>query len=291
MPGLNQTAIYVRDDMELGNAPKEIFEKYWQRYQNDRQRFSNNVKSFVEKNEDWISRSGYQPYKWLFILPLLITTTVIFGILAIITSLIFTPRTGGIFGVIWARVNSFFTPMTVHVVGAKNIDPATSYVIVSNHQSMYDIYVLYGWLGVDFKWVMKKELGNVPVLGLACKILGHIFIDRSDTKSAVETINAAKTKIVNGTCVLFFPEGTRSGDGEMRQFKKGAFKFAIDFGKPILPVTINGSRNILPKGSLDLMPGGVTMTIHKPISVDGYNEENMNILMDRTKMVIGASLD
>ena len=95
----------------------------------------------------------------------------------------------------------------------------------------------------------------------------------------------------NGTCVLFFPEGTRSSDGEMRQFKKGAFKFAIDFGKPILPVTINGSRNILPKGSLDLMPGGVTMTIHKPISVNGYNEENMNILMDRTKMVIGASLD
>ncbi|MGO9213519.1 MAG: lysophospholipid acyltransferase family protein, partial [Syntrophales bacterium] len=236
-------------------------------------------------------RASYQPYKWLFIFPLLITTTLICGVFAIIFALLFTPRIGTIWGVIWARINSFFTPMTVQVVGAENIEPGTSYVIAANHQSHYDIYVLYGWLGVDFKWVMKKELGNIPVLGLACKVLGHIFIDRSDTKSAVETINAAKTKIVNGTCVLFFPEGTRSGDGKMRQFKKGAFKFAIDLGKPVLPITINGTRNILPKGSLDLMPGGVTIIIHKPISVNGYNEENMNMLMDRTRMIINASLD
>ena len=144
---------------------------------------------------------------------------------------------------------------------------------------------------MDFKWVMKKELEQVPVLGLACKVLGHIYIDRSDTKSAVETINAARTKIVNGTCVLFFPEGTRSGDGKIRPFKKGAFKMAMDLGIPVLPVTINGTRNILPKGSLDLTPGGATLTIHKPLPVKGYHEENLTELMDRTRMIINGSLD
>ncbi|HUN54415.1 MAG TPA: lysophospholipid acyltransferase family protein [Smithella sp.] len=277
--------------MELGNAPKEIFEKYRQLYLDNQQRFSTNLRSFVEKSEDRVARASYQPYKWLFILPLLLATTFVFGICAMITSLLLTPRAGGIFAVMWARVNSFFTPMAVNVNGAKNIKPGTSYVIISNHQSMYDIYVLYGWLGVDFKWVMKKELERVPVLGLACRILGHIYIDRSNPQGAVETIRAAKTKIVNGTSVLFFPEGTRSDDGALRPFKKGAFKMALDLGIPILPVTINGTRNVLPKKTLDLMPGGATMTIHQPISVADYREENINELMERARLVINSSLD
>ena len=276
--------------MGLGDEAKEIFEEYRQRFLENRQRFSDSVKVLAEK-KDWITRTSYQPYKWLFILPLLIITTFVCGILAIITSLLLTPRTGGMFAVLWARINSFFTPMTVTVIGAENIEHGTSYVITSNHQSMYDIYVLYGWLGIDFKWVMKKELEQVPVLGLACKVLGHIYIDRSDSKSAVETIKAAKAKIVNGTSVLFFPEGTRSGDGKIKPFKKGAFKMATDLKIPILPVTINGTRNILPKGSLDLMPGGVTMIINKPISAEGYHEKNIHELMERTRIIINASLD
>jgi 1-acyl-sn-glycerol-3-phosphate acyltransferase len=277
--------------MGLENEAREFFVKYRQRYLDNRQRFSDSFNKTLAEKKDWVMRVSYQPYKWIFMVPLLLVTTFVCGVLAIFTSLLISERRGSIFGVIWARINSFFTPMTVHVAGAENMEPGASYVIVSNHQSMYDIYVLYGWIGVDFKWVMKKELENVPVLGLACKVLGHIYIDRSDTKSAVETINAAKSKIVNGTCVLFFPEGTRSGDGKIKPFKKGAFKFAIDLGIPVLPVTINGTRNILPKGSMDLMPGGVNLIIHKPISVKGYNEENMGMLMDRTRMTINASLD
>ena len=277
--------------MRLTNTARELFAEYWQRYSTDRQRFSSKLKSFAERSESWITHTSYQPYKWLVVAPVLILTTLICGILAIVASLLFTPRAGKIFAIFWARTNSFFTPMNVNVVGAENIEPGTSYVITSNHQSHYDIYVLYGWLGIDFKWVMKKELEKVPVLGFACKVLGHIYIDRADTKSAVETINAAKTKIVDGTSVLFFPEGTRSSDGKIQSFKKGAFKFALDLGIPILPITINGTRKVLPKGSLDLMPGGATMIIHEPISVKDYHEENMNELMDRTRMIINTSLD
>ncbi len=277
--------------MGLVNTAKVFFEEYRQRYLGDRRRFSNNLKLFAEKNEAWATRIAYQPYKWFFILPLLILSTFICGTLAMIVSILFNPRMGGFFGVAWARINSFFAPMTVNVIGAENIKPGASYVICANHQSHYDIYVLYGWLGIDFKWVMKKELEKVPILGVACKVLGHIFIDRSDSKSAIETINAAKTKIVNGTSVVFFPEGSRSGDGTIKPFKKGAFRMAIDLGLPVLPVTINGTKKVLPKGGIDLKPGGVTMIIHEPISVTGYSEENLNELMDKTRMIINASLD
>lgn len=277
--------------MGLGSAAKDFIEEYRQRYFNDRRRFSNNLKLFAEKSEGWVTRIAYQPYKWLFILPLLVVSTFVCGTLAMVFAILVNPRVGSYFGMVWARINSFFTPMTVTIVGAENMRPDSSYVITANHQSLYDIYVLYGWLGVDFKWVMKKELEKVPVLGPACKMLGHIFIDRSDTKKAVETINAAKTKIVNGTSVVFFPEGSRSGDGIIKPFKKGAFKMALDLGLPVLPVTISGTRKILPKGGINLKPGGVTMTIHEPIPVKDYSEENMAELMERTRIVINSSLD
>ena len=277
--------------MGLVNTAKDFIEEYRQRYLGDGRKFAGNLKLFAEKSEGLVTRIAYQPYKWLFILPLLIISTFVCGTLAAIVALSISPRTGGFFAVLWARINSFFCPMTVTVTGAENIDPGTSYVITANHQSHYDIYVLYGWLGVDFKWVMKKELEKVPVLGPACKALGHIFIDRSDSKSAIETINAAKAKIVNGTSVVFFPEGSRSDDGLIKPFKKGAFRMAIDLGLPVLPVTINGTRKILPKGSIDLRPGGVTMTISKPICVKGYSDENLTELMDKTRMIISSSLD
>jgi 1-acyl-sn-glycerol-3-phosphate acyltransferase len=218
-------------------------------------------------------------------------TTFVCGILALVTSLVISPAVGRIFAVMWARLNSFFTPMTVNVIGAENMEPDASYVIIANHQSLYDIYALYGWLGRDFKWVMKKELELVPVLGIACKALGHIFIDRADSRAAVDTINAAKEKIRNGTSVFFFPEGSRSSDGKVGPFKKGAFKMAIDLGLPVLPVTLNGTRDILPKGGADLMPGAVTMIIHKPVSVKNYHEKNLKKLMDKTRISIISALE
>jgi len=277
--------------MGWGNGAKEFFEEYRQRYLNDGRKIVGNFRTFIEKIETRATRVAYQPYKWLVVLPLLVLSTLILGICAMLVSFVVNPRIGSYFGVIWARFNSFFTPMTVYKSGTENMEPGVSYVITANHQSLYDIYVLYGWMGVDFKWVMKKELEKVPVLGPACKMLGHIFIDRSDTQKAVETINAAKKKIVNGTSVIFFPEGSRSVDGVMKPFKKGAFKMALDLGLPILPVTISGTREILPKGSIDLRPGGVTMTIHKPISVKNYTEETITDLMDKTRAVMNSTLE
>lgn len=238
-----------------------------------------------------ILRILYQPYKWLIFLPLVALSTLIFGSLAVILVFIVNPKTASILsGMPWARFNAIMTPVLVKVTGRENLDKKKSYVIISNHQSQYDILLVYGWLGVDFKWVMKMELRKVPALGIACEKLGHIFIDRSNPGSAVASLKAAKKKIRNGTSVMFFPEGTRSRDGKAGVFKKGAFKTAIDLEVPILPITITGTRDILPAWTMDLFPGRAEMIIHKPIDIAGYNEDNLQTLIDKARDIIISGL-
>jgi len=229
----------------------------------------------------------YQPYTYLVFGPVLGLTTAIDGTLVLSLVDFFKPRTvSRIFGVSWARINSFVTPMRVKVYGRENIDPHQSYVIVSNHQSHFDIFVLYGWIGIDFKWVMKLSLLKIPFLGPACDKLEHIYIDRSNTAAALASLNQAKKRITGGTSVLFFPEGTRSPDGKLLPFKKGAFKMALDLGLPLLPITIEGTRQILPKGTIDLFPGKATLTIHPPLPISGHSEATIGELMEQARRVI-----
>lgn len=234
-------------------------------------------------------RKLYKIYAWLIFAPILGISTAFFGAATVILLFFLKPRqVSTLCGKSWARVNSFFTPMRVAVMGRENVDPHQSYVIVSNHQSQFDIFVLYGWLDIDFKWVMKMELRKVPVIGIACERLGHIYVDRSNRDAALASINAAKQRIVDGTSVLFFPEGTRSRDRHMRPFKKGAFRMALDLQLPILPITIQGTRDILPSDTLDLYPGRATMIIHPPIDIDPYDNSRLKELIERTREVIAA---
>jgi len=229
----------------------------------------------------------YQPYKWLVYIPFFCLSTVIFGAIAAILAFLINDRVASFAGgVIWARLNSWMTPIFVNVSGREHIDIKQSYVVIVNHQSAFDIFVLYGFLNINFKWVMKQELRKLPGIGIGCEKVGHIFIDRADHESAIKTLNVAKKKIVNGTSVIFFPEGTRSPDGIIRGFKKGAFKMALDLDLPILPVTIIGTKEILPNKTLDLFPGKVLMRIHEPISVKGYSDENINELIKKARKIM-----
>lgn len=232
----------------------------------------------------------YQPYKFLVFAPVVILSTLIVAMITLGLAAVVGPRVASKMGVVWSRINAWATPMLVTVRGRENINREISCVVVSNHQSQYDIFVLYGWLGIDFKWVMKQELRNIPGLGIACEKIGHIFIDRSNTQAALNSINAAREKIVNGTSVLFFPEGTRSRSAGMRPFKKGAFKFALDLGLPILPVTIKGTRDILPANTFDLFPGRASMIIHPLVDTSGYSDETLPELSDMVRGIIASDL-
>ncbi|MEE4356166.1 MAG: lysophospholipid acyltransferase family protein [Desulfococcaceae bacterium] len=239
-----------------------------------------------------VVRKLYPVYRWFIFTPYLIISTFIFGLTAAALCFFMDPKLPSrICGAGWARLNGLLTPMFVTVRGRENIDPEQSYVIAVNHRSQYDVLLLYGWLGIDFKWVMKKELRKVPIIGISCEKLGHIFIDRTDRNAAIRSINEAKKKIRNGTSVLFFPEGTRSRSGKMLPFKKGAFKMALDLGLPILPLSILGTREILPPDTKDIFPGKAELIIHPPVSIAGYDDENLEALMEKVKNIIAGPLD
>ena len=234
----------------------------------------------------------YAPYKWLVFFPFIVVNTIFFGIVAVVVSSLVNQRIGSYLGgVVWSRLNAFFTPMFVKVAGKDNIEPHTSYIIIPNHQSYYDIFLIYGWLGLDIKWVMKKELAKIPGIGFGSKKVGHIFIDRSNSRVAMESLNAARKKLVNGTSVVIFPEGTRSKTGQLGSFKRGAFKLALELNLPILPVTVINTRNVLPADSLKLLPGKVRMVIHKPIDVSDCSEKNIPDLMEEVRHTIDSSLN
>lgn len=234
----------------------------------------------------------YQIYVWLIFYPLGFLLTLIFGWTTVVVAMIWTPRVASRYiAVTWARVICWMTPVRVTVEGAENADPAKTYVVVCNHQSQYDIMLVYGWLKLDLKWVLKKELRKIPGIGIGCEKAGHIYVDRSNPELARKAVRDALDFVGDGVGVLFFPEGTRSLDGRMGTFKKGAFRVATSQKLPILPVTLIGTRDIQKAKSLMIVPGKMRMVIHPAIEVSGEDDpETIRALITGTRSAIASAL-
>ena len=186
----------------------------------------------------------------------------------------------------WARMILRVCGVKVVVKGRQNVDTDMPHIYMANHQSYFDIFTLLAYLPVDFKFILKQELMKIPLFGHAMKRAGYIAINREDPRKAVRSINEAAKRIKNGTSVLIFPEGTRSVDGRLQSFKKGGFHLALKSGCDLLPVTIRNSHNIVPKGSLRVNRGIITMTIGKPLPVKAYSKRNTDQLMNRVREAI-----
>jgi 1-acyl-sn-glycerol-3-phosphate acyltransferase len=239
-----------------------------------------------------MARPLYGIYVWLVFLPLVVLATVVLGVLALLLAPVLGPAaTGRITAVPWARFGLFLSGVRVDVRGAEHIDPRQSYVVAANHLSHIDIWVLYGYLGMDIRWVAKKEVRRIPVLGIACVALGHVFIDRSNHERALASLDQAKARIRHGTSIIFFPEGTRSRSGELQPFKKGAFRMAMDLDLPVLPVTISGTRALLTPDTARLTPGHARLVIHPPVLAEGTDNEALAELMRKSRAAISADLN
>ncbi len=192
----------------------------------------------------------------------------------------------------WMWTANKITFVKVTARGLENVDSDRSYVIMSNHQSFLDIPALMLKVGVPFRWVIKKEFKYVPLFGWGLYLARHIFIDRSHPKQAIKSMGEAVKNLPPGIGVAVFPEGTRSADGVLREFKPGGFLMAIRAGIPILPVTINGSWRIMPnKRSLVFHPGPIELVIGKPIETAGCTRKDLAALMEKTGNRIRANLD
>jgi 1-acyl-sn-glycerol-3-phosphate acyltransferase len=233
----------------------------------------------------------YQVYAWLLFIPLGLLLTLIAGWLTMLVAIIWSPEIAGRhIAANWGRLLCWLTPVQVTVEGGESLDRTKTYVVVCNHQSEYDIFVVYGWLKLDLKWVLKMELRKMPGLGIGCEKAGHIFVDRRNPEQARKAVNDALEKVGNGVGVLFFAEGTRSRDGKLMPFKKGAFRVATSQNLPVLPVTILGTREVQKPKSMMIFPGKVRMVIHPAIELGGEGANEIRELMLKTRAAIASAL-
>jgi len=176
------------------------------------------------------------------------------------------------------------------VKGLENIDPKKTYVVIANHESLADIIIVYK-TRLQFKWMAKASLFKVPVLGWNLSLIKHIRVSRNDLGSIKKAYIEAGNWLKKGISVLFFPEGTRSLTGHIGDFKNGAFKLAIKEGKPILPIYLEGSREVIPRGSWVFKSDAYCkLKVLEPIETDGLEPNEYAKLRDRVReRLIAAS--
>lgn len=226
----------------------------------------------------------YRLYQLCIALPVILVATFLTSIVTIIGGLFNAHIFGYYPGKIWSKIICRVLLLPIHVEGRENIDSRQSYVFVANHQGPFDIFLIYGYLGRNFKWMMKKALRKMPLVGYACVKARHIFVDKSGPKAIKETIDNARRTLQGGTSLVVFPEGSRTFTGHMGFFRKGAFQLADDLQLPVVPITIDGSFDVLPRmaGFNFVKYHPMRLVIHKPIEPQGQGADDIKAVMKKS---------
>jgi 1-acyl-sn-glycerol-3-phosphate acyltransferase len=193
---------------------------------------------------------------------------------------------------LWYRGMLRFAGVRVRVIGAERVDWDRPHVVVANHQSWFDVFALGAHLPGRARFVAKEELGRIPIFGAAWKACDHVSVDRGDRAAAVESLNRAGQRIRDDAlAVIVFAEGTRSPDGRLQPFKKGAFVLAIQTGVPIVPVGISGSREVMRKGGIRVRSGEIRVRIGDPIPVEGLRHADRDRLLHRAREAVAELIE
>jgi 1-acyl-sn-glycerol-3-phosphate acyltransferase len=191
----------------------------------------------------------------------------------------------------WARWILWTSRVRVEVEGLENIAPDRSYVVMSNHQSAFDIAAIGATLPLSWRFVAKRELTRIPIFGRGLVAAGHIVIDRADKESSIRTLRQAAERVRSGTSVVVFPEGTRSRTGELGPFKSGGFHLALEAGVPVLPATVSGSRRITPPRSLRILSGRILVRYGKPVPTETLAKDDRERLKAEVRQAILAGFE
>ncbi len=226
----------------------------------------------------------------IFVWSCVVVDTLVLGT-AVIFSYLFdrSGKTGHRIARQWARIILLATGVKVNLEGVEQVPGKGPYVFMSNHQGSYDIFALHGYLPFDFKWLAKKELFSIPFFGWTLAAAGYISIDREANRDTVKAMNEAAERIRRGMSLLIFPEGSRSPDGSIQPFKKGGFALAIKSKVPIVPVSIGGSREVMPKGKKTVHPGRIRIRIGAPIETQDCSLKEWNALMRRVAETVSEN--
>ena len=236
----------------------------------------------------------YRIYQLLIALPLIAVYTLITSLMVTIGCTLGNGHFWGYYpGTWWAQFIIRILLLPVKVEGRENLVKGQSYVFVANHQGAFDIFLIYGFLSRNFKWMMKRQLRQMPFVGKACESAHHIFVDKRGASKIRETYDRARQTLQGGMSLVVFPEGARSFTGHMGVFKRGAFMLADDIELPVVPLTINGSFDIMPR-TRDMkwvVWHPLRLTIHKPILPVGKGTDNIKYLEEESYKVVMSGLE
>ena len=192
---------------------------------------------------------------------------------------------------LWAWLILKTCGVSVEVEGRENVVSGRTYVLASNHQSLFDTPILFAYLPLSFRILYKKSLNRIPFLGWHLFLSGHVGVERENPAKASGSLEHAAERIRSGTSVAVFPEGTRSYDGVMRAFRKGSFRLALKAATPVVPLTISGSHLVMKRGKVTVYPRKVRLTIGEPMPVEGLTEADAGTLSERVRDVVRRTLE
>ena len=235
------------------------------------------------------------PYHWwrtvFFLIPSIAVYTIVLGTLSLASSIF---ESSGHFAHwcarTWSRLILATTGVRVSVEGLDRLEPGRTYVFVANHQSIYDIPILFWSLPYQLRIIAKESLGNFPFLGWHLRRTGHMLVDRR-RPDRVRIFGWASRLTSNGLSLIVFPEGTRSRDGRVARFKGGGFLLALQAGLPVVPLSIVGSRHVMLKGRLATYPGNVRLVVHEPMDTCELSEHDRKEFGERVRRVIAPDAE
>ena len=235
----------------------------------------------------------YRLYQLIVALPIFLVASIVTSLTTMIGCRLGNGHFWGYYpGKWWAQFIVRILLLPVKVEGRANLQKGQSYVFVANHQGSFDIFLIYGFLCRNFKWMMKRQLRQMPFVGKACESAHHIFVDKRGPSKIRETYDRARRTLQGGMSLVVFPEGARSFTGHMGVFKRGAFMLADDIELPVVPLTINGSFDIMPRQRdmrwVKWHP--LRLTIHKPIQPIGKGTENIKYLEEESYKAVMSGL-
>jgi 1-acyl-sn-glycerol-3-phosphate acyltransferase len=224
-----------------------------------------------------------------YLIPAVSLYTIALGTLSLLSTIV--DRTGNLGHACaraWAWLILKTTGVRVRVTGLEHVDASKSYVFAANHQSIYDIPIVFTAIPLQLRIVAKESLGKIPFMGWHLHHSGHLLVDRKNPGPGI--VEKMKRLVNEAHSLIVFPEGTRSVDGTLGRFKKGSFVVAIDAQLPVVPVSVVGSSHVMKKGRLMVCPGDVTVTIHPPIPTAGVTREDVRAFAERVRAVVAADL-
>lgn len=223
-----------------------------------------------------------------FLIPAISLYTILLGVVSLLSTLV--DRRGHAAhrcAQIWSRWILATTGVQLRTHGARPA-ASSSCVYVANHQSIYDIPVVFTALPAQLRILAKASLGRIPFLGWHLHRSGHVLVDRQNPGPSV--MRRMEALVREGASLIVFPEGTRSDDGTLGRFKAGAFIIAIDHNLPVVPLTVSGTSQVMRKGHVTARPGVVGVTVHPPISTDGLGRDDVRALIEQVRNVIAGPL-